>query len=385
MEINSNLALALGAAGIYLATRFGALSLLGPRGLERSGAGRVALAHWIPTVAISVVAILRGRSDLAIGIVFATAVAALSLAVGMICLLSPGESTPPTRRVWPFLVPAALLVLLAGFSGSIKFVHALMLGGFGLTVWLVWQAAARESAVNEADELVAAVHDKHAADAAMLPDATGPESATPTIGAEGAVSAAPSDWSPFRIVKVVVSLIIICVAGWLLVDGTLSAEGSSPIFRITLMAAGVISPLITLPLLAAGTDMAQHSRGGHAISACIGISLLNLLALLPALVILWWIKVAWAGGAWPVAAIIFPQGTGGFGKLVMIARRLPSLPMPLMVWRVDTVVLAILGVMLLPAAIGNWRVRRLEAIVLVLIYAGYLSVTAFMAARVGGV
>jgi Ca2+/Na+ antiporter len=369
-HISATVELAIGAAGIYLATRLGALALLGPRGAERARAGRVALAHWLPVCSISITALFYNRPDIAIGAVFATAVAALSLAIGMICMLTPGEAPPSTRRAWPFLLPASLLVLIAGFSGALKLTHAVMFAAFGVAVWLVWRTYARETSADEAADLVASVQhtDGH----------------HETSVGDPAAATFPG-WTPARILKAVGGIVAIFAGGWFLIDGTIGAEGSSPIFQSALMAAGVISPLLTLPLLSLGTDMAQRNRGGEAVSACVGIALLNLLALLPALIVLWWIRLAWLGGAWPIASIKVPQGTSRFDALRLLLRKLPTIPMPVLTWRVDTILLMVLGVMLLPAAMGLWRIRRLEAIVLVLTYAGYLSVTAYMAVRIGGI
>jgi Ca2+/Na+ antiporter len=382
----ATLGLALGGLGIYLATRLGTHALIGRRGFDSARAGTVALGHWIPTCIISVIALQQGRPDLAVGLVFGTSVAALSLAIGMICFLTPGDPTPPTRRAWPFLVPAALLVLLAGFGGSLRVVHAVMLAVFGAAVWLVWRSTVNDTSAAEAEELVSAVQAAEALPAvtmsemsAGLPTANGinPEAADP--------ASASSQFPNRRIVQGGAALILAGVGAWFVINGTLNGEGLSPVFRVSLMASGVISPLLTLPLLAAGTDMAQRNRAGEACSACVGIALLNLLALLPALIIFWWIRQAWLGGAWPVAKLILPDSATRWDAIDLLLRRLPAIPLPMMIWRVDTVVLAIVGVMLLPAAMGAWRIRRLEAIFLILCYAGYLAVTAYMVARSGAV
>lgn len=414
-------ALALGAAGLYVAARVGAHALIGPRGLGEAKPGMVALGLWMPIAATALMAVLAGPpgdpigATVAVGVTFASTVAALSLAVGMVALLVPNEAAGPTRRAWPFLLPAALLTWLAGFGGGLNVVHALMIGGLGLIVRGVWLAAERTGDAGDGGSggAFAASH-ASAGDAPVRATADGfaraerPALAAEPTGSGGGIGdnvvdyasaptprgtspdlAAPAGgWARqpwFRPAQWVVACALAIAAAWAAVYGTSSLSQTSRVFGATLVAAGGLGPLLTLPLLAAGTDMAQRNRAGDACSVCAGVALLNLFGLLPVLVLFWWARQVLAGTAWPAVPIGFPDKVGLYGTLSHFVTHLPSLPMPVTIWRVDSVVLTVLGFALLPAATGRARLGRLEAAILIVAYAVYLAAVAYLVSRPGGV
>jgi Ca2+/Na+ antiporter len=50
-------------------------------------------------------------------------------------------------------------------------------------------------------------------------------------------------------------------------------------------------------------------------------------------------------------------------------------------WRIDAVMLSVLGLAMIPIALGRWEVRRWEAIGLVAGYALYLAVSAAVSVK----
>jgi Ca2+/Na+ antiporter len=56
-----------------------------------------------------------------------------------------------------------------------------------------------------------------------------------------------------------------------------------------------------------------------------------------------------------------------------------ALAYPLGVWRVDTVLLAALGLMLLPVALGKWTLGKAEGFAMLFVYAIYVVLSAVMA------
>ena len=48
------------------------------------------------------------------------------------------------------------------------------------------------------------------------------------------------------------------------------------------------------------------------------------------------------------------------------------LPLPLITWRVDVVVLVVLGFILLPTSLGRWRLGKAEGVVLITLYVLYV-------------
>jgi hypothetical protein len=57
----------------------------------------------------------------------------------------------------------------------------------------------------------------------------------------------------------------------------------------------------------------------------------------------------------------------------------PPTPFPVVTWRVDTVILVVLGFALIPVAMGRWLPERVESGLLILAYLAYLFVKAIVA------
>src|SRR2546421_8210162 len=108
---------------------------------------KMAVAQCMPIAWTALLATAAGRSDVGIGIVFATSIAALALVLGIVTMMSQPRDAPvsgeppPSARAWPFVIPAALLPLLAGFGGALTWWHALMMFLLGIAIWAVWSAA----------------------------------------------------------------------------------------------------------------------------------------------------------------------------------------------------------------------------------------------------
>ena len=99
------------------------------------------------------------------------------------------------------------------------------------------------------------------------------------------------------------------------------------------------------------------------------MTLLNLCVLLPAVVLTHYVRgivLAMLSGAreW---SVIHPQ--------------LTPMPFPLAVWRVDSVMLILLGLLLVPISLGRWSIRRSEGGALVLLYAAYLVMATILGVR----
>src|SRR4051812_13932213 len=125
----------LGAGLLYAASRIGAEALAGRSPIFP---GRRAVGHWLPIATIALCAVFTQRADLAVGVIFATSVASLSLVMGLLIYFSSMTAHPSTRRTWPFVLPATLLPLIAGFTGHLSWIHALMMLVLGGGIWSVW-------------------------------------------------------------------------------------------------------------------------------------------------------------------------------------------------------------------------------------------------------
>src|SRR5688500_19125221 len=144
-------------AAFYAASRAAADSVAEPAGPSASRT-RHALAQWVAIACVCAVAVWPDHAEIAVGVIFSTAVGALSLHLGVTIASSPdtrararrsghgfdvvieeregvtagdaAEATPaiPVRgsRAWAMILPAGVLALMAGFSGKLTLIHALL-------------------------------------------------------------------------------------------------------------------------------------------------------------------------------------------------------------------------------------------------------------------
>src|SRR5579859_700439 len=106
---------------------------------------RRALVQWLPICASTLAATIMGQTGVAIGLVFGSSVACLSLVLGLSSCFGGIRELPANSRLWCLVTPAALLVLMMGFHGSFVLLHGAMLlimGGTFLAVWVEKPATA---------------------------------------------------------------------------------------------------------------------------------------------------------------------------------------------------------------------------------------------------
>lgn len=330
------LLLVLAGGALYVASRAAADALAGD---DPDRPGRRALGHWLPIAATAFAAAAAGRPEVAVGLVFATSVAGLSLVLGILTYLTPVETLPASRRAWPFVLPAALLALIAGFRGHLTPMHAfamLLLGTAFLSVWLDLTPGDPRASESRA---------------------------TYDPGREPGRSPWP------LAAQAVLALALAVLGGWAAVQATARAADNSRLLSGGMLAATVLSPLLTLPVLGSGSAVAQRGHAASVVSTLVALALLNLCALLPLLALGWY------------AATGLPSSGAGVSALAAVREHGKPLPYPLTTWRVDTVVLTVLGLGLVPVAMGRWPLRRLDSAALIVAYALYMAVVTTLSAR----
>ncbi|HWE97616.1 MAG TPA: hypothetical protein VG269_26915 [Tepidisphaeraceae bacterium] len=322
----SGLLLMAAAALLYAAGRAAVYALARPDGADP---GRRAIAQCLPITAAVLAAIVMNRPEIAVAVIFGTSVACLSLVLGLATYVAPLDNLPPSRRMWPFILPAALLPLMAGFSGHLSWWHALMLLGLGGAVLGVWL---------------------------QTPDA-------PAMPGE--------DRPPARLAGLVLlGAVLLAIPGAVLaVNGVISSSRQTQTLSSGTLAATILSPLLVLPTLGTSSLVAQRGRAGEALSALVGTVLINLCAVLPVAVILWY-AVSMHGADHSATA---SAGASAFHNPFA---GLAGLPYAMATWRIETVMLVVLGFALTPVAMGRWTVGRLESALLVLGYIVYLGAAA---------
>jgi Ca2+/Na+ antiporter len=322
--------LIIGAVLLYAASRASVDALAG---LGESPGGR-AFGHFFPIAAAAIVAVCMRRSDLALSIIFSTSVAALSLVLGSIVLVAPHAEAPATlRRLWPFVLPAALLTLLAGFAGRLTWVHALILLGEGAALLLAWSELTR---------------------------------------ADPAQNIAPHP-AGHRLLRYFNLLLCVGVAGLgaaAAILGTLQISRNLSALSSGTTVVAVLGPLLVAPMLVAGAAMPPAQRSWITTTTAVGLVLLNLCLLLPLTILLWHL----------IGATHLDASARLHFRIDSLSTA-PPLIFSLITWRVDNVVLVLLAFVLFPVALGRLRLGRAEGVTLIGLYAVYILMEAAAGAR----
>jgi Ca2+/Na+ antiporter len=404
--IGAMLALGLGALLVYFASRMLAEPVYGivGRGTSKSEAGaiprplRAALGHWLVIAALALGAVLAGQSDLAIGIVFSSTIATLSVGVGLLAALryrsedanaamSIGASELATEPLevptgtstgtstgaaaWRLLVPAALVPLLGGFSGRLGVLDSVILLGIGILAVMLWRGG------------------RHSASGVQSESASNAKSIGLVLGSG---------------LGLLLALVLSGIAAALIL------RGAGVIMRAwevppTGVAAELLGPIVVIPLvaLASAPDKTSQATKIDPLARCAGVALLNLCLLLPIVALAnsardaastssfagGWLKTsaAWLNPPPQLASLQGPGAatnpTAAVAAVSADASTTPELRgtvMPLVTWRVDCPYLLLLTLLLVPISLGRWSLSRVEGQFLALSYFAYVLISAQVAA-----
>ena len=340
---------ALAAVTLYVSSRTAAGVLTRGRGPARPGLR--AAGHWLPIAITALVAVQLRKPEIAVALAFSTSVAALSFVLGVLTYIAPMETAPASRRAWPFVLPAALLALVAGFSGQFTWVHALAMLVLGGAVYSAWREAV---ARGEAEAVVEAVA---AADASN-------ENAAPAVRPPWVLAA-----------EILLAAALAVVGGWAAVTLASRAAATLPLVSTRLVTIAILTPLLSMPMLSAAPPERAAAHTSSMASTLVALALLNLCGLLPLLTILWHLH----GGATAASGV---AGATTTQYVLAMTANAPPMPFPLATWRIDAVVLTVLGLAMVPVALGRWELGRWEAVGLVAGYALYLAISAAVSVRV---
>jgi Ca2+/Na+ antiporter len=330
---------ALAAVMLYAASRTASGALA--RGLT-GRPGLRAVGYWLPIAVTAVIAVQQKRPEVAVALAFSTSVAALSFVLGVLTYVAPMEAPAASRRAWPFVLPAALLALVAGFSGQLTGLHALAMLILGGAVYSAWREA---TARGEAEAVSPAI------EAAPAPPRW-------VVGAE-----------------LLLAVALAGLGGWAAVALASKAAATVPLVSTRLVAVALVTPLLALPMLHTVPPEQAAAHTSSMASTLVAMVLLNLCLLLPVLTIYWHVQTGLAHAAPAVA------GAKGATLFMSVTAHAAAMPFPLATWRIDAVVLTVLGLALVPVALGRWELGRWEAIGLVAGYALYLALSAAVSLR----
>jgi hypothetical protein len=366
-----SVALMVGAAVLlYVAGRAAADATAAGR--PASG-GRLAIGHWLPIAAVTVVAAFVGQPAVAIGIIFASAIGCLSLGLGTLAVVAPAPVVAPAnaKRTWPLLIPAGLMAWVAGFHRDVRPTDAAALAVEALCVLLVWS------------------------DRKSDPVPTEPPAEPPAL---------VPGWVPawLRPVQLLLAVGVAIVGSYLAVQGLIWAAATNESATPGLLTATFLAPLAVLPILGTAADLARRGPAAttESASALMGVALLNACLGLPlalaAAVGRAWLKVRlavdpnllWGWHGWPAwlgltpadlattkpIAAVTPGEDGPWPAFARLVSSAP-VPFPLAVWRVDLVVVVAVAVALIPVALGRWPLTRRQGVLLLAAFVAYLYVT----------
>jgi len=317
---------AIQAAGLLLA---GALGLLlagliasrQARPLKSGGVGTIALLWWLPAAIAAITSAFLGCSELALGVVFGTSAAVMSVVAGCAMMAGePGQLPPHAQRVWAFLPAPALLTLLLGFRGMLGLFEAALLAAQGVLSWLVWTSAPL--------------------DMPHSPDSTSPGRARPG--------------GRWRWWWIAAAAVLTVEAAWLAARGAESLADADPRYSPAAAGAVILALVLTAPLISAAVPAAAAGGAAPVMAAGAGFMLLNLGALLPCVICIGVVR----GAAVRIAAATRPVWM--------------ELPFPCVLWRIGAPALVVLAMLFAVAAAGRIRLNRHLGMWLVVGYCLYL-------------
>lgn len=322
------------AVGWYIASRL-AVSAVDARGdcSTRRGA-----ALCIPVLLLSMAALFAHQPLIAVGAVFGSCVAALSLVLGVVTFTSPPRQIhADARRKWGLVLPAAMLVFLAGYQSQFTLLHAGVLFIEGVAILLVGNGPAVKT------------------------------------GKPAKPVPARSIWlaPAFMVLAVAVS----AIAGWGAVHGSARLLERSNLPSMSIIAALLLGPALVIPMIGASALLAQKGRYTDAVSAQVAFVLTNLCVVLPMVIVVWRIESALplkVSDLWRADPTVDWNSIHAFWMRIMAPPNEMSLSFPLVVWRVDSVMLLVLGLALLPMSLGRWLPGRIEGVILIVLYGAYM-------------
>ncbi len=370
------------AIAFYVASRAAGDALSPPADGMQSPV-RHALAQWGAIVLVCVVAVAFDHTEIAVGVIFSTSVAALSLHLGVAITSTPQTPARPTAlashvgpaageqsnnpaasdiaadedhgilgvrgsRAWAMVLPTAVLALMAGFSGKLTLVHAILFAIQGLLVTMVWDGGrVRNGSASQVRPL-----------------------------------------SAQRRAQLTLALALALVGAACAVFGAARMSEETGIMSTGLIASAALGPLLVLPMIGSSSLLATQGHAQTAIAASIVIVLLNLCLLLPLVVAGWHARERYvAMTAQPLIAPAAATKPSVTAEDTSSSDPLPVddmprvLSFPIAVWRIDTVLLILLGLLLLPVSLNLWEMRRLDGLLLIIIYGCYLVATTILGRR----
>src|SRR5207248_9143013 len=117
-------------------------------------------------------------------------------------------------------------------------------------------------------------------------------------------------------------------------------------------------PEVVIPMIGMSSMLSQRGQYTVPVSAQVATVLFNLCVILPIVIVVWHV----------VSALPAKNLHELSGRILNVQTESP-LNFPLIVWRVDSVMLILLSLVLVPMSLGRWLPGRPEGVMLILLYA----------------
>jgi hypothetical protein len=345
--------LGLSALLLYLTGRV-AVSCL-PRRMD--GPVARALLFMFPVSIASIGAVLINRPVLAIHLPIAVAVYCMTLGASVLMLFHPGVGKPEFagRRSWTLLLPAALMILIAGFAGSIDGLVAACLIVYGFFALMAWSNPPERAKQNQ-----------------LLLEYEAGKAPPQTSASSSILMLLPI--ALLMVVAVVAALYVLPEA-----DKQFRTQADS-VLVMFILAPAIIVPKVFELLPPARVMSFNDSMSSLALTAmlclCVVVPCAAGLKLLAPPVVDY-------SGAGLSAQLNAPPGNPPTTRPASAPARPAVAPanvesrvlrIPVDVWRIDALALVIACLLLVPIAAGLFRVGLTEAVGLLLLYAIYFLV-----------
>lgn len=329
-------------------------------GGRRSVGPAAALVDWAPTALCVLVAMLLGQPTLAVTLIYATSLAAVTVVLGGALLFTPdskdtagditGDVGADAAGMRPAVAPSsmlslglpmAMMVWLIGFSGNVTPASAVAL--------LIAALAAMDAWAHDA------------------PDSAG----GPIIA-----RAAPGS-SSFRLFEAAVALGLGLGGAWMAVAFT--REAAYPLLRISpeLLVVMPLAPVLLLPLFSRAAGHANRGRPTSAVALALGVVVLNVGVLLPITAVVRHLIPPVLAATGPSATTV-PATTAAVVAVTGFNPHMSLLGIPLLLWRLDNMLLVLVALAMFGVRIGYYSPHRRMGMALLLLYAGYFMMSIVM-------
>lgn len=281
----------------------------------------------MPVLLFAIGATLLGQGSMAISVVLASSVIALSIVAGVACISARGgvEASVPSLRL---LAPLALAVFLAGFRGSFSGVHAIIL--FSLAAILLWVRLAWTESIKKM------------------------ESRPPIFPLHGGL------WA--------LALAIYIAATLLSLGFAHQFQAILGTALVTTLSTLLIAPFLMLALIGLLANEAHHGGVGVAIDSLAAMVWAMLGVVVPVIIVIHFALAPWANA--------HPDSIAAFWTRlhVPVPTYSDRLVFPFVAWRIDSVALLLLCLMYLPLGLGKFVMGKLEGWILVAFFVIYVSI-----------